>query len=55
VVEAARKAGCGVAVPIRPLEVRNDATEKLWTVRVAFFRGPDSELIELLEDKTDYP
>jgi len=23
-------------------------------VRVAFFRGPDGELIELLEDKTGY-
>jgi len=23
-------------------------------VRVAFFRGPEGELIELLEDKTDY-
>jgi hypothetical protein len=26
----------------------------LTLVRVAFFRGPDGELIELLEDKTGY-
>ena len=25
-----------------------------WALRVAFFRGPDGELIELLEDKTGY-
>jgi len=28
--------------------------QKPWSVRVAFFRGPDRELIELLEDKTGY-
>jgi hypothetical protein len=28
--------------------------KKPWPVRVAFFRGPDSESIELLEDKTGY-
>jgi catechol 2,3-dioxygenase-like lactoylglutathione lyase family enzyme len=29
-----------------------DVTQRLRPVRVAFFRGPDGELIELLEDKT---
>jgi hypothetical protein len=28
--------------------------QQLWRVRVAFFPGPDGELIELLEDKTGY-
>jgi serine/threonine protein kinase len=40
--------------PIRPLNLLNDVTEKPWPLRVAFFRGPDGELIELLEDKTGY-
>jgi len=28
--------------------------QKPWPVCVAFFPGPDRELIELLEDKTGY-
>ena len=51
---AASKNGCEVTVPIRPLDLLNDVAEKPWPVRVAFFRGPDGELIELLEDKTGY-
>ena len=51
-LEAAVSAGCEVIVPIRPLDLLNDVTQKPWPVRVAFFRGPDGELIELLEDKT---
>ena len=43
-----------MTVPIRPLDLVNDVTQKPWPVRVAFFRGPDGELIELLEDKTGY-
>jgi len=50
-LEAAVSAGCEVVVPIRPLDLLNDVTQKPWPVRVAFFRGPDGELIELLEDK----
>jgi len=53
-LEAAVNAGCEVAVPIRPLDLLNDVTQKPWPVRVAFFRGPDGELIELLEAKTGY-
>src|SRR5436309_2950370 len=53
-LEAAVNAGCEVAVPIRPLDLLNDVTQKPWPMRVAFFRGPDGELIELLEDKTGY-
>jgi catechol 2,3-dioxygenase-like lactoylglutathione lyase family enzyme len=36
------------------LNLVNNVTAKPWPVRVAFFRGPDGELIELLEDKTGY-
>jgi len=32
----------------------NDVTQEPWPVSVAFFRGPDGELIELLKDKTGY-
>jgi hypothetical protein len=32
----------------------NDVAQERWPVRVAFFRGPDGELIELLEDQTGY-
>ncbi len=53
-LEAAINAGCEVTVPIRPLDLLNDVTQKPWPMRVAFFRGPDGELIELLEDKTGY-
>ena len=53
-LEAAVNAGCEITVPIRPLDLLNEVTQKPWPVRVAFFRGPDGELIELLEDKTGY-
>jgi len=29
----------------------NDVTQKPWPVRVAFFRGHDGELVELLEER----
>jgi len=45
-LEAAVSAGCEVIVPIRPLDLLNDVTQKPWPVRVAFFRGPDGELID---------
>jgi catechol 2,3-dioxygenase-like lactoylglutathione lyase family enzyme len=32
----------------------HDVPQKLWPVRGAFFRGPDGELLELLEDKSGY-
>ena len=53
-LEAAVNAGCPITLPIRPLDLLNNVTGKPWPVRVAFFRGPDGELIELLEDKTGY-
>jgi hypothetical protein len=36
------------------LDLANDVTQQPWSVRVAFFRGPNCELIELLEDETGY-
>jgi glyoxylase I family protein len=53
-LDAARRAGCEITLEIRPLDLVNNVTAKPWPVRVAFFRGPDGELIELLEDKTGY-
>ena len=41
-------------MPIRPLDLLNNVKPRLWSVRVAFFRGPNCELIELLEDETGY-
>jgi catechol 2,3-dioxygenase-like lactoylglutathione lyase family enzyme len=53
-LEAATNAEFEITIPIRPLDLVNDVTQQPWPVRVAFFRGPDGELIELLEDKTGY-
>lgn len=49
---AVEQAGCTIVVPIRPLPLRNDLTGQSWSIRVGFFRGPNGELIELIEDKT---
>ncbi|HEV8384641.1 MAG TPA: VOC family protein [Candidatus Acidoferrales bacterium] len=51
-LEPARKAGCEILVPIRPLDLVNDVNGKPFPVRVAFFRGPDGEIVELLEDRS---
>ena len=54
VVEPAINTGFEITVPIRPLDLLNNVKPRLWSVRVAFFRGPNGELIELLEDETGY-
>jgi hypothetical protein len=36
------------------LDLLNDVKPRLWSVSVAFFRGLNGELIELLEGKTGY-
>jgi catechol 2,3-dioxygenase-like lactoylglutathione lyase family enzyme len=53
-LEAAINTGFEITVPIRPLDLLNNVKPRLWSVRVAFFRGPNGELIELLEDETGY-
>ncbi len=53
-LEAAINAEFEITVPLRPLDLLNDMKPRLWSVSVAFFRGPDGELIELLEDETGY-
>ena len=53
-LEAAINAGFEITVPIRPLYLLNNVKPRLWSARVAFFRGPNGELIELLEDETGY-
>jgi len=54
VVEPAINTGFEITVPIRPLDLLNNVKPRLWSVRVAFFRGPNCELIELLKDETGY-
>ena len=49
---AAAKAGCEILVPIQALDLVNDVNGAPVPVRVAFFRGPDGEIVELLEDKS---
>ena len=51
---ACSDAGFAVTVPIRPLDLLNDVTQKPWPVRVALLRGPDGELNELPEGETGY-
>jgi glyoxylase I family protein len=51
-LDAATQAGCEILLPIRPLDLTNDITGKRLPLRVAFFRGPDGEIVELLEDST---
>ncbi|MGH7167086.1 MAG: VOC family protein [Nitrospiraceae bacterium] len=51
-LEAVRKAGYEITVPIRPLDLVNTAAGKPFPIRVAFFRGPDGEDVELLEDRS---
>lgn len=47
---AATQAGCEIYLPLQSLDLVNDVTGKPFPVRVAFFRGPDGEIVELLED-----
>ena len=46
-LHAVRKAGYEITLPIRPLDLVNAATGKPFPIRVAFFRGPDGEVVEL--------
>ena len=47
-IEAARKAGGEITVETREVTLK---TEKPIQIRIAFFKGPDGELIELFENK----
>jgi len=51
-LEAVRAAGFEILRPVTPLDLFNEAAGKPFPVRVAFFRGPDGEEIELIEDET---
>lgn len=51
-LEAVRKFGCEITRPITPLELVNRIGDRPFPVRVAFFRGPDGEDVELIEDET---
>jgi glyoxylase I family protein len=47
-LEHARKAGAEITVEARDVTLSNEPPLK---IRIAFFRGPDGELIELFEDE----
>jgi catechol 2,3-dioxygenase-like lactoylglutathione lyase family enzyme len=51
-LEAVRKFGCEITRPVTPLELVNRIGDRPFPVRVAFFRGPDGEDVELIEDET---
>lgn len=44
--------GCEITRPITSLELVNRIGGRPFPLRVAFFRGPDGEEIELIEDET---
>jgi glyoxylase I family protein len=48
-LERARAAGCDVTV--EPKDVIMDAKQGKVPVRIAFFKGPDGEIIELLQNE----
>jgi catechol 2,3-dioxygenase-like lactoylglutathione lyase family enzyme len=48
--EAVRRAGYTITREITPLALVNTTTGRPMPVRVAFFRGPDGEDVELIED-----
>jgi catechol 2,3-dioxygenase-like lactoylglutathione lyase family enzyme len=51
-LEAVRAFGCEITRPITPLDLVNRIGDRPFPVRVAFFRGPDGEDVELIEDET---
>jgi hypothetical protein len=53
-LEAAVNAGCEVVVPIRPLDLLNDVTQKPWPVRVAFLSRPGWRINRTARRKTGY-
>ena len=51
-LDAVRALGYEITRPVTPLDLMNRIGERPFLVRVAFFRGPDGEDIELIEDET---
>ncbi len=51
VIAAARAAGLTVTVEPRSITIAATGGHQPYPVRIAFFRGPDGELIELLEER----
>ena len=50
--DAVSKAGYPITRPITPLDLVNTVNGVAFSLRVAFFRGPDGEDVELLEDNS---
>ena len=51
VLEAVAHAGYEVTRPTKQLDLMDTARDQPFSIRVAFFRGPDGEEIELFEDQ----
>ena len=51
-LDAVAGAGYEITRPVTPLDLVNTVTGEPFSVRVAFFRGPDGEDVELLEDRS---
>ena len=51
-LESVRVFGCEITRPLTSLELVNRIGGRPFPLRVAFFRGPDGEEIELIEDET---
>jgi glyoxylase I family protein len=50
-LESAERAGYTITRTVKSLELTDTARQQVFGIRVAFFRGPDGEEIELFEDR----
>ncbi|NOT27718.1 MAG: VOC family protein [Acidobacteria bacterium] len=50
-LEAVVRAGYEVTRPAKGIDLMDTARDQAFSIRIAFFRGPDGEEIELFEDK----
>lgn len=53
-LDAVAKAGYTITRPVKALDLTDSARGQAFSIRVAFFRGPDGEEVELLEDERQH-
>jgi glyoxylase I family protein len=51
-LDAVERAGFDVTRPVTQLDLIDTTTNQPFSIRIAFFRGPDGEDVELFEDKS---
>jgi glyoxylase I family protein len=51
-LDAVATAGYEITKPVTPLDLIDTTTNQPFSIRIAFFRGPDGEDVELFEDKS---